>query len=648
MAIIKTVKQSVFIFLAILLSLGCFFTVTDVFAAGKTEESFEDLVKAANNDSEILDNYLNDPNSPYFKKFDYVSLFDLNLGNSVEVPTGGEAFTNTPSNTLENIYAVSNQNLTGSVVFRFKYTWKNAQAAENAEEKYNAQLRIKLRGNEWNGHTFKIGEVNPNGTNSIQVESIGGSGWLGGTDRTFISGETYEIELGAVDLLNSDRTWLFMKFDGQYIANFFADTLSYGTNRVDISTRWESSVKPSDSEKLPSIRLAQSGEQRSYENVGLQDRFSFADEMSSPTSLSLTMHDNDYETGDYYPASDSVVTYNGKPASINTEPCLQKTDGTHYVLNLSQEIEPKEDDKLKIEGVFLHYDAEHSIKQALATRAVSFTFTGGKWVQNELPFSELQSDAQYMLDEYLVESFLALYDATERETIKNIVAESKEAIAAATDEAVLNAADGRTKAIFLCSPNNPTGNNLDREAIYTILRHFDGIVVIDEAYIDFSASPSFVGELADFPNLIVLQTLSKAWGAAAIRLGMAFAAPELIAVLNKIKYPYNVNLLTQEKALELLGDTGRKDRQVKEILAERERLAALLSEPPFSYRVYPSDANFLLVDVGRATAMYEALVEKGVVVRNRDNVRMCHGCLRVTIGTREENDILLNALKECK
>ena len=440
MAIIKTVKQSVFIFLAILLSLGCFFTVTDVFAAGKTEESFEDLVKAANNDSEILDNYLNDPNSPYFKKFDYVSLFDLNLGNSVEVPTGGEAFTNTPSNTLENIYAVSNQNLTGSVVFRFKYTWKNAQAAENAEEKYNAQLRIKLRGNEWNGHTFKIGEVNPNGTNSIQVESIGGSGWLGGTDRTFISGETYEIELGAVDLLNSDRTWLFMKFDGQYIANFFADTLSYGTNRVDISTRWESSVKPSDSEKLPSIRLAQSGEQRSYENVGLQDRFSFADEMSSPTSLSLTMHDNDYETGDYYPASDSVVTYNGKPASINTEPCLQKTDGTHYVLNLSQEIEPKEDDKLKIEGVFLHYDAEHSIKQALATRAVSFTFTGGKWVQNELPFSELQSDAQYMLDEYLVESFLALYDATERETIKNIVAESKEAIAAATDEAVLNAA----------------------------------------------------------------------------------------------------------------------------------------------------------------------------------------------------------------
>ena len=215
-------------------------------------------------------------------------------------------------------------------------------------------------------------------------------------------------------------------------------------------------------------------------------------------------------------------------------------------------------------------------------------------------------------------------------------------------EAVLNAADGRTKAIFLCSPNNPTGNNLDREAIYTILRHFDGIVVIDEAYIDFSTSPSFVGELADFPNLIVLQTLSKAWGAAAIRLGMAFAAPELIAVLNKIKYPYNVNLLTQEKALELLGDKGRKDRQVKEILAERERLAALLSEPPFSYRVYPSDANFLLVDVGRATTMYEALVEKGVVVRNRDNVRMCHGCLRVTIGTREENDILLNALKECK
>lgn len=439
MAIIKTVKQSVFVLLTILLSIGCFFTVTGVSAADETEKSFEDLVGAANNDANTLNGYLNNANSPYLEKFDYVSLFDFNLGSSVEVPTGGEAFTNTASNTSKNIYAVSNQNLTGSVVFRFKYTWTNAPAAEAVGEKYNAQLRIKLRGTEWNGHIFKIGEVNADGTNSIQLESTEGSGWLGGTNTTFISGKTYEFELGAVDMLNSARTWVFVKLDGQYIVNVFADTLSYGTNRIDISTRWESSVKPADSEKLPGIQLAQSGA-RSYENVGLQNRFSFAGEMSSPTSLSLTMHDNGYEIGDYYPVSGSVVTYNGEPVSINTEPCLQKKDGTHYVLNLSQQIVPKENDKLKIEGAFLHYDAEHSIKQALATRAISFTFTGGKWVQDKLPFSELQSDAQNMLDEYLEKSFLALYDATEQETIKNIVAESKEAIATAKDETALNAA----------------------------------------------------------------------------------------------------------------------------------------------------------------------------------------------------------------
>ena len=184
MAIIKTVKQSVFVLLTILLSIGCFFTVTGVSAADETEKSFEDLVGAANNDANTLDGYLNNANSPYLEKFDYVSLFDFNLGSSVEVPTGGEAFTNTASNTSKNIYAVSNQNLTGSVVFRFKYTWTNAPAAEAVGEKYNAQLRIKLRGTEWNGHIFKIGEVNADGTNSIQLESIEGSGWLGGTNTT--------------------------------------------------------------------------------------------------------------------------------------------------------------------------------------------------------------------------------------------------------------------------------------------------------------------------------------------------------------------------------------------------------------------------------------------------------------------------------
>lgn len=163
-------------------------------------------------------------------------------------------------------------------------------------------------------------------------------------------------------------------------------------------------------------------------------------------------------------------------------------------------------------------------------------------------------------------------------------------------EAVLESADEWTKVIFLCSPNNPSGNSLDRGSIYKILKNYEGIVVIDEAYIDFSAYPSFLKELSGFPNLIVLQTLSKAWGAAGIRLGMAFASPEIIGVLNKIKYPYNVNQLTQEKALELLNDEATMKHQVNEILTERNRLEKILSEPPFSYQVYPSDANFLLVN----------------------------------------------------
>ena len=166
---------------------------------------------------------------------------------------------------------------------------------------------------------------------------------------------------------------------------------------------------------------------------------------------------------------------------------------------------------------------------------------------------------------------------------------------------VLESADEWTKVIFLCSPNNPSGNSLDRGSIYKILKNYEGIVVIDEAYIDFSAYPSFLKELSGFPNLIVLQTLSKAWGAAGIRLGMALASPEKI-----------------------------------------------LSEPPFSYQVYPSDANFLLVNVGKADAMYNGLVKKGIVVRNRSNVQKCRGCLRITIGTPKENDSLLNAMKNMK
>ena len=208
------------------------------------------------------------------------------------------------------------------------------------------------------------------------------------------------------------------------------------------------------------------------------------------------------------------------------------------------------------------------------------------------------------------------------------------------------AVDAHTKGIYLCSPNNPSGNSLNREAIYQLLRGFEGLVVVDEAYIDFSAQPSFLAELSQYPNLIVLQTFSKAWGAAAIRLGMAFAAPAIIEVLNKIKYPYNINLLVQNKALELMENEAEMRQEVKAILAERMRMAKLLSEAPFGFEVFPSDANFLLVRVGDADRLYKALVDRGIIVRNRNRVLKCQGCLRITIGLPAENDLLLHALSE--
>ena len=210
--------------------------------------------------------------------------------------------------------------------------------------------------------------------------------------------------------------------------------------------------------------------------------------------------------------------------------------------------------------------------------------------------------------------------------------------------ALLAHIDDATKLIYLCSPNNPTGNSLGHDAIREVLRRFRGIVVVDEAYIDFSAGPSFLRELSEWPNLVVLQTLSKAWGCAAIRLGMAFASPEIIGVLNKIKYPYNVNLLTQEKALELL-DEDRMRTQLAQILQERTRLCRDLSAIPLVRRIYPTDANFLLVDVGDADGVYHKLVEEGIIVRNRNRVTLCRGCLRITVGTPEEDDKLLEALR---
>ncbi len=205
--------------------------------------------------------------------------------------------------------------------------------------------------------------------------------------------------------------------------------------------------------------------------------------------------------------------------------------------------------------------------------------------------------------------------------------------------------DDTVKAIYLCSPNNPTGNSLNRKDIYQILDTFKGIVVVDEAYIDFSSLPSYTKDLSKYPNLVVFQTLSKAWGAAGIRLGMAFASPEIISVLNKIKYPYNVNQLTQEKALEILNNQETMKSQLTLILSERTRLQQELTAIPCVRKIYPTDANFILVDVGDADAVYQKLVDQGIIVRNRNKVVLCAGCLRITVGTEEENTALLNALK---
>ena len=213
-------------------------------------------------------------------------------------------------------------------------------------------------------------------------------------------------------------------------------------------------------------------------------------------------------------------------------------------------------------------------------------------------------------------------------------------------DALLAAADAQTKLIFLCSPNNPTGNSLDREEMVRLLHTFEGIVVVDEAYIDFASQPSFLPELENYPNLVVLQTLSKAWGGAALRLGMAFASPAIIGLFNKAKYPYNVNLPAQREALALLNKPEQMEAQRQKVLEERERLRRAFEAAPFQYKVYPSDANFLLVEVGRANEIYAALVEKGVIVRNRNSVSLCRGCLRITVGTVDENTLLLQALEE--
>lgn len=212
---------------------------------------------------------------------------------------------------------------------------------------------------------------------------------------------------------------------------------------------------------------------------------------------------------------------------------------------------------------------------------------------------------------------------------------------------MLRAADGHTKAMFLCSPNNPTGNSLCRKEIEMLLRRFDGLIVVDEAYIDFSTRPSLLGELAGHPRLIVLQTFSKAWGCAGIRLGMAFASPDIIGIFNKIKYPYNVNLLTQREAFDMLRRSASDVKQwVGILLAERSRVMEAFRSLPCCREVFPTDANFFLARVTDADGIYAALVEQGIIVRNRSRIALCDGCLRITIGTPEENDALLHALKD--
>ncbi len=211
---------------------------------------------------------------------------------------------------------------------------------------------------------------------------------------------------------------------------------------------------------------------------------------------------------------------------------------------------------------------------------------------------------------------------------------------------LLNAANSNTKAIFICSPNNPTGNLQNRDEMKKLIAGFEGIVVVDEAYIDFAPESSFVSELNKYPNLIILQTFSKAWGMAGIRLGMAFAQPEIIKVFNKVKYPYNINILTQQKALELLENIDDKQKWVNEILAERDKMMRKLFKFPFVQVVYPSDANFILVKMDDARGIYEYLTEQKIIVRDRSKVTLCEDCLRITIGSPEENKKLIEALNE--
>ena len=211
-------------------------------------------------------------------------------------------------------------------------------------------------------------------------------------------------------------------------------------------------------------------------------------------------------------------------------------------------------------------------------------------------------------------------------------------------EALESAIKPNSKIIWICSPNNPSGNSIDREDIEMVLNNFDGLVVLDEAYINFSRQKSFVGDLADYPNLVVLQTLSKAWGLAGLRMGMAFASPAIIAYLNKAKPPYNISEPVQELALKALDEIGQVNDMILQLVASRKQMEEELALASSVVRVFPSDANFLLVEFTDAKAMYDYLVAKGIVVRDRSNVLLCDNCLRITVGTELENQHLMQAI----
>lgn len=211
---------------------------------------------------------------------------------------------------------------------------------------------------------------------------------------------------------------------------------------------------------------------------------------------------------------------------------------------------------------------------------------------------------------------------------------------------LLSACDANTKIIWICSPNNPTGNLINTGEVERVLHEFDGIVVVDEAYSDFTKVRPWRSRLISYPNMIVLNTMSKAWGCAAIRLGMAFASKDIIDVFNKVKYPYNVNDLTKRFAMQRLEDSFEVEKWVRTIVVERDRMVQAFQLLPICKRVYPTDANFFLAEVVDATKIYNYLIGKGIVVRNRTNVRLCMNCLRITVGSKSENNELLSALRQ--